>query len=196
MANATILEQKKQIVSDIADKMQNAAGGVLVNYQGTTVVDDTKLRSDLRNAGVEYVVVKNTLVSKACDIVGYEKLKEVLTGMTALATCKDDPIASAKILAAFAKDHDNFVLKAGFVEGKELDAAGVKELAATPSKEVLIGRLMGSLQSSLYGFTYGINALIEKLEGGDSAAADEAPAAEEAPAEAANEATEATETAE
>ena len=176
MANANILEQKKQLVADLAERMKNAAGGVIVNYQGITVEDDTKLRTELRKAGVEYTVVKNTLTSKACDLIGFEGLKDQLTGMTALATCADDPVAPAKILANYAKDHENFVLKAGFVDGELLDTNGVKELADTPSKEVLIGRLMGSLQSGLYGFAYGLQAMIDKMEGGESAPAEEAAA--------------------
>ena len=167
MANANILEQKKALVAELAERMKNAQGGVIVNYQGIPVADDTKLRSELRAAGVEYTVVKNTLTSKACDMIGFEGLKDQLTGMTALATC-----ATAKILANYAKDHENFVLKAGFVDGELLDAAGVKELAETPSKEVLIGRLMGSLQSGLYGFAYAIQAIIDKAEGGAEAAAE------------------------
>lgn len=183
LANATILEQKKQLVNDIAERMKNAQGGVIVNYQGINVVDDTKLRADLRKAGVKYEVVKNTLTSKACDVVGFESLKDQLSGMTALATCDSDPIAPAKILYGYAKDHENFVIKAGFVDGGLLDAAGVKELAETPSKEVLIGRLMGSLQSSLYGFAYAIQAIIDKEEGGDAAEAPAEEAPEAAPAE-------------
>lgn len=188
MANATILEQKKQFVSDLADKMKNAASGVLVNYQGITVSDDTALRAELRKAGVEYAVVKNTLTSKACDLIGFEALKEQLSGMTALATSAEDPVAAARILANYAKDHENFVIKAGFVDGELLDAEGVKELASTPTKEVLIGRLMGSLQSGLYGFAYAIQAIIDKQEEGapaeEAAAPAEEPAApaEEAPA--------------
>jgi large subunit ribosomal protein L10 len=170
LANANILEQKKALVAELAERMKNAKGGVIVNYQGIPVADDTKLRSELRAAGVEYTVVKNTLTSKACDMIGFEGLKDQLTGMTALATCESDPIAPAKILNAYAKDHENFVLKAGFVDGELLDAAGVKELADTPSKEVLIGRLMGSLQSGLYGFAYAIQAIIDKAEGGEAAA--------------------------
>ncbi len=169
MANANILEQKKALVAELVERMKNAQGGVIVNYQGIPVADDTKLRSELRAAGVEYTVVKNTLTSKACDMIeGFEGLKDQLTGMTALATCESDPIAPAKILNNYAKDHENFVLKAGFVEGKLLDANGVKELADTPSKEVLIGRLMGSLQSGLYGFAYAIQAIIDKAEGGEA----------------------------
>ena len=170
MPSNSILEQKKAIVADLAEQIKVSPAGVVVNYQGITVEDDTKLRSELRKAGVEYTVVKNTLTSKACDLIGFEGLKDQLIGMTALATCESDPIAPAKILNAYAKDHENFVLKAGFVDGELLDAAGVKELADTPSKEVLIGRLMGSLQSGLYGFAYAIQAIIDKAEGGEAAA--------------------------
>lgn len=173
MASAKVLEQKQAIVAALAEKIQSSVSGVLVDYKGINVEDDTKLRAELRNAGAEYSVIKNTLISKACDQVGYEALKESLTGMTALAISKEDPVAAAKILANYAKDHDNFVLKAGFVDGNILDANGVKALAETPSKEVLLGRLLGSLQSSLYGFVYGLQAIIDKAEGGA-----EAPAAE------------------
>ena len=176
MASEKILESKKEIVNQITDRIKGSCAGVFVDYSGINVADDTQLRRELRAAGVEYTVVKNTLTSKACDMIGFEGLKDQLTGMTALATCESDPIAPAKILNAYAKDHENFVLKAGFVDGELLDAAGVKELADTPSKEVLIGRLMGSLQSGLYGFAYGIQAIIDKMEGGESAPAEEAAA--------------------
>ncbi len=172
MASAKILEQKQAIVQSLADQMKNAAGGVLVNCQGITVEADTKLRAELRNAGVEYSVVKNTLTSRACDIVGFESLKDVLSGMTAMATSESDPIAPAKILCTFAEKNPNFVIKAGFVEGNLLDEKGVQDLAKTPSKEVLIGKMLGSLQSSLYSFAYVLQAIIDK--------SGEAPVAEEA----------------
>jgi len=172
MASAKILEQKQAIVQSLADQMKNAAGGVLVNCQGITVEADTKLRAELRNAGVEYSVVKNTLTSRACDIVGFENLKDVLSGMTAMATSESDPIAPAKILCTFAEKNPNFVIKAGFVEGNLLDEKGVQDLAKTPSKEVLIGKMLGSLQSSLYSFAYVLQAIIDK--------SGEAPVAEEA----------------
>lgn len=171
MASAKILEQKQAVVATLVDKIQNSAAGVLVNYQGINVEDDTKLRADLRKAGVEYKVYKNTLISKACDQLGYEQLKDCLTGMTALAVSADDPVSAAKILADYAKDHDNFVLKAGFVDGELLDQAGVKELASTPSKEVLIGRMLGSIQSSLYSFAYVLQAIIDKNGEGETEAA-------------------------
>lgn len=172
MASAQILEQKKAIVAALAEKIKASASGILVDYKGINVEDDTKLRAELRKAGVEYSVIKNTLIAKACDEVGYE-LRDSLKGMTALAISMDDPVVAAKILADYAKDHDNFVLKAGYVDGRTLDADGVKALAETPSKEVLLGRILGSLQSSLYGFVYGLQAIIDKAEGGA-----EAPAAE------------------
>ena len=181
MANATIIEQKQQIVNDLAEQMKQAASGVLVDYKGITVENDTKLRADLRKANVKYAVIKNTLCARACDQIGYGELRNVLEGCTALAL-SDDQIAPAKVLNDFAKDHENFVIKAGFVDGRVLSAEEVKELASIPSKEVLIGRILGSLQSSLYGFAYAIQAIIDKQnEGGDTpaeAAAEPAPAAE------------------
>lgn len=181
LANAKIIEQKQQIVAALAEQMRNANSGVLVDYKGITVEDDTKLRADLRKAGVQYAVVKNALCSRACDELGYTELKSVLEGNTALAL-SEDQIAPAKILNEYAKGHENFVIKAGFVDGKILTAAEVKALAEIPSKEVLIGRLMGSLQSSLYGFAYAIQAIIDKANEGEEAPAAEAAPAEEAPA--------------
>lgn len=180
MANATIIQQKQQIVNDLAEQMKQAASGVLVDYKGITVESDTKLRADLRKAGVQYSVVKNTLCARACDQIGYGELRNVLEGTTALAL-SEDQVAPAKILNDFAKDHENFVIKAGFVDGRLLSAEEVKALASIPSKEVLIGRILGSLQSSLYGFAYAIQAIIDK--NGEAPA--EAPAEEAAPAEAA-----------
>ncbi len=179
MASAKVLEQKQAVVAALAEKIKSSVSGVLVDYKGINVEDDTKLRAELRKAGVEYSVIKNTLISKACDEVGYEGLKSSLTGMTALAISKDDQIAAAKILANYAKDHDNFVLKAGYVDGNLLDAEGVKALAEIPSKEVLIAKMLGSLQSSLYSFAYVLQAIIDK---DGEAAPTEAPA-EEAAAE-------------
>lgn len=182
MANATIIEQKQQIVNDLAEQMKQAASGVLVDYKGITVENDTKLRADLRKAEVKYSVIKNTLCARACDQIGYGELKNVLEGSTALAL-SNDQIAPAKILNDFAKDHEDFVIKAGFVDGRVLSAEEVKELASIPSKEVLIGRILGSLQSSLYGFAYAIQAIIDKNGEAKSADADtEAASAEASPA--------------
>ncbi len=162
MASVQVLEQKQAIVSALAEKIKSSVAGVLVDYKCINVEDDTKLRADLRKAGVEYSVIKNTLIKKAFDEVGYEGLKDCLKGMTAFAISQDDQIAAAKILANYAKDHENFVLKAGYVDGNLLDQKGVMELAETPSKEVLVGRMLGSMQSSLYGFVYALQAIIDK----------------------------------
>ncbi len=183
MPSNKILEEKKQVVEALAAKLQSAAAGVLVKYEGITVADDTALRAALRKAGVEYTVMKNTLTGRACDIAGYGDMKQYLSGMTAIAISQDDPIAPAKIMKQYADKISTFEIKAGFVDGGILDQAGVIELAETPSKEVLIGRMMGSLQSSLYSFAYVLQAIIDK--DGEAAPAEEAEApAEEAPAEA------------
>ena len=174
MPSNKILEEKKQIVESLAAKLQTAQGCVLVKYEGIKVSEDTELRAALRKAGVEYSVMKNTLTGKACDLAGYGDMKQYLSGMTAIAFSQDDPIAPAKIMKEFADKIPCFEIKAGFVDGGILDAAGVESLAATPSKEVLIGKMMGSLMSSLYSFAYVLQAKIDKENGGEEAA--EAPA--------------------
>ena len=162
MPSAKALESKKQIVADLTEKLQNAVSGVIVNYSGITVENDTKMRAELRKAGVEYAVIKNTMTKRACENVGYGELANVLEGMTAIAISKDDAVAPAKILKEYADKIDSFELKAGFVEGKVLDQAGVLELANIPSKEILIGKLLGSLQSSLYGLAHVLQAYVDK----------------------------------
>ena len=175
MPSNKILEEKKQIVETLASKLQSAQAGVLVKYEGIKVAEDTELRNALRKAGVEYTVMKNTLTGRACDIAGYGDMKQYLSGMTAIAFSQDDPIAPAKIMKEFADKISCFEIKAGFVDGGVLDASGVEALAATPSKEVLVAKMMGSLMSSLYGFAYVLQAKIDKEnEGGEEAA--EAPA--------------------
>ena len=160
MPNAKVLEQKKQIVADLAHKMQNAAAGVLVDYQGITVEADTKLRRALREAGVEYAVVKNTLTRFAANQIGFEALDEKLNGVSALAISMDDPIAPAKIISDFMKKKENekfLRIKAGFVEGKLVDEAEIKRLAELPSREGMIAQV-------LYGFNYPITQLVIALD--------------------------------
>ena len=175
MPSNKVLEAKKQVVEELAGKLQTAVSGVLVKYEGITVADDTALRTALRKAGIEYSVMKNTLTGRACEMVGYGDMKQYLSGMTAIAISQDDPIAPAKIMKEYADKIPSFEIKAGFVDGGVIDQAGVEALAATPSKEVLIGKMMGSLMSSLYGFAYVLQAKIDKEnEGGEEAT--EAPA--------------------
>ena len=169
MPSNKILEEKKQVVESLAAKLQAAKAGVLVKYEGIKVAEDTALRAALRKAGVEYTVMKNTLTGRACDIAGYGEMKEHLSGMTAICYSEEDPIAPAKIIKEFADKIECFEIKAGFVDGGILDAKGVEALAATPSKEVLVAKMMGSLMSSLYSFAYVLQAKIDKENGGEEA---------------------------
>ena len=173
MPSQKILESKQEIVRVLAEKMRNSTAGVLVKYEGITVEDDTKLRAALRAAGVEYCVMKNSLTGRACDEVGYGDMKQYLVGMTALALSEKDPVAPAKIIKEYAEKIESFEIKAGFVEGGLLDAAGVNALAEIPSKEQLIVKMLGSLMSPLYGLAYVLQAKIDK-DGG--APAEDAPA--------------------
>ena len=180
MPSEKILEQKKALVEDLADKLSRCASSVLVKYEGITVDQDTKMRAALRNAGVEYTVIKNTLIGKACDKTGFEGLKSNLEGMNAIAISFDDPIAPAKILKEYAEKVETFEIRGGILEGAVVDAATVNELADIPPREVLVAKLLGSIQSPLYKFAYVLQAIIDK--NGEEAPAE--AAAEEAPAEA------------
>lgn len=173
MSSAKILAGKQAAVAELSEKVKSSAAGVLVNYYKTSVEDDTALRKELTRAGVEYKVVKNTQLRFVFDEVGYPALKEHLEGMTAIAY-SDDPVAPAKILSKFAKDHADYVIKAGYIDGEVIDVAGVENLANIPSKEGLIAKILGSIQGPLYGLAYVLQGKIDK-EGG---AAEEAPVAE------------------
>ena len=182
MPSAKVLEQKKAVVEALADKMSRAASGVLVKYEGITVDEDTKMRKALREAGVEYAVIKNTLIGKACDKVGFEALKSELEGMNALAISYDDPIAPAKILKEYADKIETFEIRGGILEGAVVDAATVNELATIPNKETLVAKVLGSIQSPLYKFAYVLQAIIDK-DGEGEAAEETAEAPAETPAE-------------
>ena len=169
MPNAKVLEQKKEIVTGLTDRMKNAASGIFVTYSGLSVAKDTELRSKLREAGVNYTVVKNTLARFAANELGYTEFDEILNGTTALATHESDVVAPAKILSKFAKEHADYVIKAGYIDGEVIDVAGVENLASIPSKEGLIAKLLGSIQSPLYGLAYVLQGKIDK-EGGEAPA--------------------------
>ncbi len=164
MPNAKVLEEKKAIVAQLAEKMKSAASGVLVDYKGITVEDDTKLRAEMREKNVEYTVIKNTLIRFAAKEAGLEGLDEVLHGTTAIAISMDDAVAPAKLISEYAKKNEKiYNIKAGFVEGKVVDAAGVKALADLPSREVLIAKMLGSMQSPISGFVNVLNGNIRGL---------------------------------
>ncbi len=182
MPSNKILEQKKQIVADLAESIKNSTAGVLVNYQGITVENDTKMRKELREAGIKYVVVKNTMTGRACEMNGMDAMKPYLTGMTALAIGGSDPIAPAKILKSYADKLESFKIVAGYLDGAVVDDKTVLALAEIPSKETLIAKLLGSIRSPLYNFAYALQAIVDK--NGEAAPAAEAETAEAAPAEA------------
>ena len=181
MPSKSILEQKQAIVADLAEQLKNSPAGFVVNYQGITVEDDTKMRKALRAAGVNYMVMKNSLTGRACDEVGLSDMKQYLTGMTAIAIGTTDAVAPAKVLKEYAEKIESFNILAGYLDGKVVDDATVKQLADIPSKEVLIAKFLGSIKSPLYGLAYALQAVVDK--DGEAAPAEEAPA-EEATAEA------------
>ena len=164
MPNELVLNQKKAKVEELSELLKSSIAGVLVDYSGISVEDDTKLRKELREAGVKYSVEKNTLLRFAMNNVGYEGLTDVLNGTTALAVSENDETAAARILGKYAETHENFKLKAGFVGDELYDAAGVMALSKIPSKEVLLAQLVGSLQGPIQKLAATLDALVTKLE--------------------------------
>ena len=199
MPNAKVLNEKEAIVAGLIETLKSAASGVLVNYEGITVAEDTALRNELRKAGVEYSVVKNTMVRRALDDSGLGELDDVLHGTTSLAVSHEDPIAPMRVVNKFAKslNGERFVIKAGFMDGKVLPLEDISALAELPSKEVLLGQVLGMMLSPITSLAIVIKAIAEKggvpAEKAEEALAAEAaaPAAEEAPAAPAEEAPEA-----
>ena len=172
MPSAKILEQKEKLVSELAEKMKAAKSGVIVDYCGITVDKDTALRAELRKAGVDYTVVKNTYIKRAAEIAGIEGFDPYLEGMTAFALSNEDPLAPAKVLCKFAEENESFKVKVGMMDGQVMEAAEVEALSKIPSKEVLIGKILGSIQGPLYGLAYVLQAKIDK----DGGVAEEAAA--------------------
>ena len=165
MPSAKVLESKKARVEALTEQLKSAAAGVIVDYKGITVEDDTKLRKALREAGVTYFVEKNSMLRFALHNVGIEGLDDVLEGTTAIAISNDDQTAPARILGEFiskADEKSTFAMKAGFIGSELYDAKGVTALSKIPSKEVLLAQLLGSLQSPLQSFAATIQALADK----------------------------------
>ena len=175
MPSKSILEQKQAAVANLAEMLKNSPAGVLVNYQGITVDADTKLRKALRESGVKYMVMKNSLTGRACDEVGLGDMKQYLTGMTAIAISESDPIAPAKVIKEYAEKIESFEILAGYLDGAVVSKETVVALADIPSKEVLIAKFLGSIKSPLYGFAYALQAVIDK-NGEEAAPAAEAEA--------------------
>ncbi len=178
MPNAKVLSEKQAIVAALVDDLKAASSGVLVDYKGITVAEDTALRHELRENGVEYAVVKNTLLRRALDDVDLGELDEVLSGTTSMAISKEDPIAPMRIVNKYAKQMgDRFNIKAGFMDGKVLPLDDVFALAELPSKDALLGQVLGMMLAPITSLAIVIKAIAET----DGQPAAEAPA-EEAPA--------------
>ena len=176
MPNAKVLSEKQAIVEALAERIKNAEAGVLVDYKGITVAEDTALRTELRKEGVEYTVVKNTLTRKALDKLGMTELDEVLNGTTSLATAENDPIAPFRILNDYSKKlGDRFNIKAAFMDGKVLSASEIAEMAELPSKDALYAKVLGTMIAPITGLAVCLGQILEQ-KGGSL----EAPAAEAA----------------
>ena len=180
MPNAKVLSEKQAIVEALSEKLKNSAAGVLVDYRGITVAEDTELRAELRKNNVEYSVVKNTLLRFAVKNVGLEDLSDLLNGTTALAISVDDPVAPARVINGFAKKmKDKFEIKGGYMDGKVMSLSEVQALADIPALPVLQAQALGTMLAPITGLAVVLKQIAEK--GGEPVAA---PAAEEAaPAE-------------
>ena len=159
------LEIKKGVVADIKEKFEKAQSAVLVDYRGLNVAEVTDLRNQLRKAGVEYAVLKNTMINLAVKDMNLDDMKPHLEGPTAVAFGYEDAVAPAKILSDFAKKNKNVTIKCGVVDGAYLDEKGVQALANTPSREVLIAKIMGSLMSAVSKYVYALEAIRKKQAG-------------------------------
>ena len=171
------VELKQPVVQAIAEDVKDAVSVVLVDYRGLTVAEDTEMRKQLREAGVVYKVCKNTMMKRAFEGTEFAALDDCLEGPSAIAISKDDATAPARIICDFAKKAEALEVKAGVVEGSVYDAAGIQELSKIPSREVLLSKLLGSLQSPITNLARVLNQIAEK---GGADACEAAPAAEEA----------------
>ena len=156
------VELKQPIVQEISEAINGAQSVVVVDYRGLTVAEDTELRKQLRAAGISYKVYKNTLVSRAVEGTEFESLREVLEGPSAFAISTEDATAPARVLAEFAKKAPKLEIKAGVVEGTFYDEAGMKVISEIPSREVLLGRLFGSMQSPITNMARVLKQIAEK----------------------------------
>lgn len=190
MPNAKILESKKAAVDALADRLKSSTAAVFVDYKGINVAQDTTLRNQFREAGVEYTVVKNTLTRFAANKIGYSEFDELLNGTTSLATTTDDPIAPARIVSEFAKKNKDIIkIKGGLIEGKVLSVDDLYAFGELPSKNALVAQVLGTFLAPITSLAVVLDQIAKKGGAPAEAAAEqpaEAPA--EQPAEAAPEA--------
>ena len=176
MPSVQVLEQKKQVVADLVERLNGSCAGVIVDYKGINVEDDTKLRKELREAGVNYTVVKNTLLKRAIAETELNGLDAVLEGTTAIATSADDYVAAARILRKFADGHKNFEIKNGFIDKEVIGLDKISGLAKLPSREILLANVLGAFQAPISAFARAIQAIVDKDGEAAPAEAAEAPA--------------------
>ena len=162
MPSQSILEIKQQQVAEIKEKVANAVAGVLVDYSGISVADDTKLRKELREAGVNYVVVKNTLLRKAIEGSDLSEMDSFLNGTTAIATSSDDHVAAARILSKYAEKSETFKIKTGFLDGKVIDLATIDSLAKLPTREVLLATVCNAFNAPISALARVLQAVVDK----------------------------------
>ena len=175
MPNAKVLSEKQAIVADLTEKLKAAASGVLVDYKGITVAEDTALRAECRKNELDYAVVKNTMMRRALDSVGMGELDSVLNGTTSLATTTGDPIAPARIVCEFAKKNKNVLkIKGGFVEGSVLSVEQLQGFGELPSKDALIAQVLGTFLAPISALAFCLDQIRQQKEG--PAPAEEAPA--------------------
>lgn len=187
MPSEKVLEQKKQQVAELVELINGSVAGVLVDYKGINVADDTALRKELREAGVKYSVVKNTLLGLAAKETGLDDLSKVLEGTTAIAISPEDHTAAARILKKFADKSKTFSIKSGYLEGSVVDVATIDSLAKLPTREVLLATVCNAFNAPIAAFARAIQAIVDKggaeaCEPAEAPAEEAAPAAEEAPA--------------
>ena len=164
LPNALVLEQKQKQVAELKEKISAAVTGVVVDYKGISVADDTKLRKELRESGVDYFVVKNTILGRAIEGTDLEEMQSVLEGTTAIALSNEDYTAAARILCKFAEDNESFTVKSGFLDGKVVDTATIDSLAKLPTKEVLLATVCSAFQAPIAAFARAVQAIVDKEE--------------------------------
>ncbi len=162
MPNASVLEQKQKQVAELSEKLSKAIVGVVVDYKGITVADDTKLRKELRENGVDYFVVKNTILGRAIAGTDLADMSSALEGTTAIALANEDYTAAARILCKFGETHPDFKVKTGFLDGKVVDTETIDALAKLPTKEVLLATVCSAFQAPIAAFARAVQAIVDK----------------------------------
>lgn len=162
MPSEKVLELKKQQVADLKERLDASIAGVVVDYKGISVEDDTKLRKELREAGVEYTVVKNTLLGRAIEGTSLADMSSVLEGTTAIATSKDDYVAAARILNKYAEKSNSFSIKSGYLDDEVISLEKITSLAKLPSREVLLATVLNAFNAPIASFARAVQAIVDK----------------------------------